>query len=178
MSDVTPVKRNVQLEEVQFRSAVSESVGQKLGGAINFINDKQYDSAIFRLDGVYDIVASPQLAVDGLWIVPPGINIEIFGVAIYNLVAGSSGTVELDLKVTTASGGSFTSIFSTTPKITSAAGNYAYVQTGGSGTGLTAPILTTTPYPLASGSALRLDKIAVQTAGENCGLIVFYRPTN
>ncbi len=70
MSDVDPVRKNIQIEEVQFRGAVSESVGQKLGGSINFINDFQYDTKAFFLNGLYNIVAAPQTGVDGLYVVP------------------------------------------------------------------------------------------------------------
>lgn len=172
MSDITPVRANIQTEAVRFRTAVSESLLSAVGGSINFINDYQFDSAIFRLDGPYDIVAAPQTAVDGLWIMP--FNITIFDCAIYNLVGGSGGTTTLDILRTTGTGGSFATIFSTTPKIASTAGNSAYVRVGGAGTGLTAPVLSTTS--LNAGDALRLDKLAVQTGGQNCGVIIYFRP--
>jgi len=168
----------IESEETKFRYAGSESIMQKMGKSINFINTYQFDTWMFPLNGPYDIVSDPQLSAAGLYIVPTGISLEIFDVAMWNVVAGTSGTTELDVLYTLTSGGSFTSIFTTTPKIAFGAGDNAYVQTGGSGTGLTAPVLTSTPLTIPSGAALRLDKLSSQVGGENAGLTLFFRPVS
>ena len=177
MADITPARANIQQEAVTFRAAVSESILQTVGASINFINNRQFDSKPYFINGPYAATGVNETAVDGLYIVPPGINSVIFAVAMYNITAGSGGTTTLDVKVATASGGSFTTIFATPPAIASTAGNNAWVATGGSGTGLTAPVLTGTTYDLNAGYALRVDFTGKQTGRpENCGLILYTRP--
>jgi hypothetical protein len=177
MSDIPAVKSNIQTEAVQFRAAVSESILNTVGGSINFINTKQYDTKAYFINGPYNGTGVLETAVDGLYIVPPGINATIFAVSMYNIVAGSGGTTTLDVLRATSSGGAFTTIFSTKPAIASSAGNNAYIATGGSGSGLTAPVLTGTTFNLSAGDALRLDFTGKQTGSpENCGLILYTYP--
>ncbi len=180
MTDIASARVNIQQEAVRFRTAISEAILSTIGGAINFINNKQYDTKDFFINGPYNITGVNETFVDGLQIIPVGINIAIFDVAMFNVTAGSGGTTTLDILYATASGtasGSWTSIFTTKPAIASTAGNNAYVQTGGSGTGLTAPVLTTTPITISAGDAFRVDFTGKQTGSpQNCGIIIFYRP--
>ena len=39
MTDIASVKKKIQIEETQYRSAVSESTAQKMGGTVNWIID-------------------------------------------------------------------------------------------------------------------------------------------
>lgn len=188
MADITPARRYIQTEEVRYRAAVSEAVGLKLGEMHNFIGKRQFDHLTLFLNGPYSIVTPPQYGVDGLFVFP--FDAEIINVAIFNLVAGSGGTLELDLKKATSSGGAFSSIFTTTPKVTSAASNNAFGlsydisdTTDGQSwaaasapTGITLGVLSSTPYSVSAGNALRLDMIQSMTGGQNAGLIVFHRP--
>lgn len=178
MADVSPVRQNVALAEVQFRAAVSEGTWQKIGGSVNFINDYQYDTKDFFINGPYTITATADTAVDGLQVIPIGINIQIIGVAMYHITAGGGGTTSLDVKYATTPGGAFTSIFSTAPAIASTAGNNTWTQTGGSaGTGLTIPVMTSTPFNLSAGNAFRIDFLSKQTGSpQNTGLVLFYQP--
>lgn len=174
MTAIAEVKKDIQVEEVSFEAAVGEATFNKIGGSINFINNRQYDTKKFFLNGPYSIGAG-DLGVDGLYIFP--YNVEIFDVGIFNLVSGSSGTTELDIKRATSSGGAFTSIFSTTPKIASTSGNNAFALSGDTPpTGFTLPVLTSSPFNVDAGDALRLDLISAMTAAENCGLTLYFRP--
>jgi hypothetical protein len=141
---------------------------------------KNYDSRAFTLNGPYYIVGAEN-GVDGGWGVL--FDMEIIGVMMYNLVSGSSGTTQLDVRRFTGpnspSGG--TSIFSTRPAISSAAPNNAYVfrdvlngVTLASGTGTTVPVLSITQ--LNAGDMLTLNKASSQNGGETAGLIIYYRP--
>lgn len=188
--DLTAARRLIQEEETRYRAAVSEAVAQKMGQTMNFISKRQYDVKDFRLNGPYDIVAAPQFAVDGIYVFP--FDVEIINLTIYNFVPGSSGTTELDLKRATSSGGSWSSIFSVTPKITSAAtdpdGAYglSYDIVDGTlgqtwnlntpGTGVTMGQLTSAPFNVDKGDAIRVDKITHMTGAQNCGLLVYFRP--
>lgn len=172
MADISALRRNIQIEETRFRYAVSESMAQKLGGSINFINTRQHSEKQFFINGPYNILGA-QTAVDGLTFFQ--YDAEIIDVWMFVEYNGSSGTTELDLKRATSSGGSFSSIFSTTPKITSAAGNFAYVHAGISVSGTTAPVLSL--IHVNAGDAIRCDLLQVPGGSpQGCGIIIHYRP--
>ncbi|TXH09419.1 MAG: hypothetical protein E6R04_08265 [Spirochaetes bacterium] len=175
MAEITGVKRYIDELEIKYRAAVSESTFTKIGAMINFLGRKTHEKKDFFLNGRYGVASTPALGVDGLCVFQ--FDAEIFAVYMFNHVAGSSGTTELDVKKQTTSGGAYSTIFSTTPKITSAAGNYARVGTGEVVAGCTAPVLTSTPLNVSAGEALRLDLISAQGGTpENCGIIVHFRP--
>lgn len=177
MSDLSPTRALLQIEETRFRFAVSESFAQKLGGAVNHILLRQYDTKAFFANGPYNVTGVNETAVDGLYTFP--VDIEVFEVMMFNIVAGSGGSTSLDVKRATATGSSFTTIFSTAPAIATTADHTdaAYIRTGGTGTGLTAPVLTTTPFNIDAGHAIRLDFLSKQTGSpQNCGLVLYFRP--
>lgn len=180
MADATPRRINIQSEEVRYRSAVSESTMTRVGQSINFINLKQYDSRGFFQNGPY-FTGGVQAGVDGAW--PVLFDVEIIGVSMFNLVAGTSGTTTLDVRRFTASntpaGGA--SIFSVKPSITSAAGNNAFVFYDflnsvvlENPTGTTLPVLSVTN--LNAGDMLTLNIDSAQPLAQNCGLVLYYRP--
>lgn len=182
MSDISDSRQNITIEETQYRAAVSESTMQKVGGSINFINNRQYDTKAFFMNGPYNLTGTNETAVDGLYVFP--VNATIWFCAMFNITAGSSGTTTLDVKYASSSGGSFSTIFTTKPAIASTAGNNAWIYTGGSGTGLTAPVITpnyissTTGnvFDVVAGGAIRVDFTGKQTGAENCGLLIYIRP--
>lgn len=191
MAIVQPGRTLIYAPGAQFRSAVSESLIQGLAGLNNFISLYQHSEKQFFLNGPYSTLTMPQTAVDGLVVFE--FNAYIFDVWMFNIVNGSAGTTELDLKLSTGSGGAFTSIFTTTPKITSAAGNNAYVgkpivyNANGVATadplyatpaGCTKPVFVggAQTYTVLKQQAIRLDILQAQTGGQNCGLLVHYYP--
>lgn len=179
MSDLSPERKNIQVEETRFKYAVSESWSQKIGKSINFINYYQHSEKQFFLNGRYAAIDLPMLGVDGLCIF--NFNAEIFNAYAFNLEAGTGGTTELDIKRATTSGGSFTSIFSTTPKIAYNAGNFVWVGIGETGTGLTAPVFSTVNddgnVEVNAGDAIRFDILTAQTTRpRSCGIILHYKP--
>ena len=191
MAIVTGSRSLIYAPGAQFRSAVSENLIQRIGAMQNFIALYQHSEKQFFLNGPYSILTPPQTALDGLVIFEW--DATIFDVWMFNIVNGIAGTTELDLKLATTSGGAFSSIFSTTPKITSAAGNNAWVgkpityDSSGAATadgtyvtptGCTKPVLTGGGQTLnvSKGSAMRLDILQAQTGGQNCGVLVHYYP--
>jgi len=173
MPIVSPSRKQIFQEEVKYKSAVSESTGTRIAASINFILARLHSEKQFFLNGEYGRIAA-QTFVDGLAVFE--FDAEIFNVWMFNIVAGSGGTTELDLKIATTPGGSFSSIFTTTPKITSAAASNVWIGVGGTVTGCTAPVLTAGAETITGGTAIKLDKIQSMTAAENCGLLVHYRP--
>lgn len=173
MTDLASVRKMIQLEESQFRFGVSESFAQKIGKSINFINERQHSEKQFFANGRFARVADPKLGVDGLVFVQ--FDIEIIKVYAFQMVAGSSGTTELDIKYATASGGSFASIFSTTPKFQNGSVDNSWIADGGTLANAVAPVLSSTD--IDAGSALRFDIITSQGGNpENCGIVLHYRP--
>ena len=65
MTDIPDRRQLIQEEEVEFDAAVSESVGFRLGALNNFIANRILTQHDWNLNGPYNIVASPQLGVDG-----------------------------------------------------------------------------------------------------------------
>lgn len=125
-----------------------------------------------KLNGNYGNSA-PINNVDGLWVAPA--DIRITNVYIYQDEAGSGGTTEIDLKVKPFGSGAFTSIFTTTPKVTSAAGSDEWCGIGDVVTGFTAPVLTSAPFVVPAKSAIRMDLITAQTGSPaGVGVVVEY----
>ena len=127
----------------------------------------------WELNGLYGSLTFPLTNIDSIFLVP--YNINILSVWIYSGTAGSAGTTEFDLKVATTSGGAFSSILSTTGKITSAAASTVWTDSGsvvGSQTGITKPVLSTTA--ISAGSAIRWDLIQSMTGPQDARIKIFY----
>jgi hypothetical protein len=180
MVDLAPDRKNIQIEESRFRTAVSESLIQKVGSSVNFINYYQHSEKQFFLNGNYNYISAPVLRFDGMTFFQ--YDAEVIDVWMFVQVqsAMTSGTTELDLKYATTPGGSFTSIFTTTPKIQYNAGNDIWIHVGSTVTNTTAPVLSVTNFD--AEWALRLDVLQVptgtpgDTSGVGTGLLVHYRP--
>lgn len=194
MTAIAPTRRMTQEEETRYKSAVSESVAQKMGGSANFINLRQYDTKDFRLNGPIWLAATfPALGADGIYIFP--FDAEIINIGLYLEASGSSGTTELDIKKSSDNGATWTSIFSTTAKVLHGASAFrnslAYVITDDMTaspayqtwapatppTNFTLPVLSGgAPFSVNKGDAIRLDMISAATGAENAQLIVYHRP--
>ena len=177
MADVSPARRNVQSEEVRYRSSVSEATFTNMGGSINFINDRQYDTHGFYLNGGYAKAAGVD-GLDGFFVCQ--FDMEIVGISFFNSVAGTSGTTEFDLTWLDGSESVQGSIFSLQPAIDSTAGNNAYGAinlvdvTSSSGTGITLPTLSKTEFN--QFNAIRFDISQAMLDAENCGINIHFRP--
>jgi hypothetical protein len=180
MAEITPARENLLVEETQYRSAVSEALLQKTGGSINFINNFQYDTHAFKLNGSY---ASGQgsTGTDGIFIVR--YRMEIIAISAYSQTAGSSGTTTLDVHYLTAPNVDAGTIFSVKPSFDSTSGNNAYMLHDTltdtdivTGTGITNPVLSQKIFEV--GEALRLDLDSAMVGGTDCGLNIHFRPVN
>lgn len=136
-----------------------------------------YMSHQWQLNGPYANVGAAT-EIDGYLFFP--FNATILAVWIYNAVAGTSGTTEFDIKMATTSGGSFSTICTTTGKITSAAASGVWTDDGSvvaAQTGVTKVALSTTS--IAAGSALRFDTISTMTGtARDCGVLIQYVQRN
>ncbi len=142
----------------------------------NLISVKNgYITYEFKLNGVYSGLTTPALGIDGLCFF--NFNATIVNVWCYITAAGASGSTEIDLKVATAPGAAFNSILSTPAEFDSTAGAYAYVDANGvvaPGTGVTAPVLSTTS--INAGSAMRFDLLSIMAGTpEDVGVIIQFK---
>ena len=178
MASLVPdLKKFIVGLEVKNAASVSEATWRKIAGMINFIGHRTHQEKNFQVNGNYGALQGlyPINAIDGYAFFE--FDAEIFNVWVYGIVAGSGGITELDLKIKPKTGGSFTSIFSTTPKIAPTAGSNVFFEVGDTGTGITAPVLNGgTPYNVNRGDAIRLDLISAMVGAEHCGVVIHYRP--
>lgn len=174
MVDLPDERALIQTEEAQFKFAVSESMFQKTGKSLNFMLNRTHQEKGWYINGNYSFVSLPFNSVDGFTFFK--FDALIVDAFMFVQFAGGGGTTELDIKRATTPGGAFTSIFSTTPKITAAAGNNAWTYVGGVLAGATAPVISTTM--VNANDALRCDIITTQTGStvNGCGLVLIYRP--
>lgn len=177
MPTIIPPKRNlIYYEGAEFRAAVSEELIQRQGAVTNFISIRQYQEKEFQANGFYGRASMPYIVTDGLTFF--NFDAEIVNVFAYINEPGSAGTTEIDLKISAPGSGTWTSIFSTTPKFTSAAAALSRVDVTGTNpplTGVTAPVLSTTNVD--AGYAVRMDLIQAMTSDPvTCGALIIYRP--
>ena len=178
MAEISDARKNIQIEDVQFRASVSEAVGSKLGSSINFINNRQYLTHQFNFNGRYALGVG-FFGADGIF---PCLNdTEIVGLTMFNRVAGTSSTTEIDIEWLDSSNSSQGSIFSTTPKIDNTASNYSYLirnEILGTNvqlpTGATAPVFSKTTFD--AGDALLCKLVSGMGDAEDCSLIIHFRP--
>lgn len=158
---------------VESYSTVDDVTLKTTSGVLSTKND--YITAEFKLNGNYARLAGTN-NLDGLCFFT--YDADIINLWAYIKTPGSSGTTELDVKKCNAPGGSFTSLFTTTPKFASTAGTDAYVDTLGTvsaGTGVTRPVFQTSL--VVAGGALRFDLItSMAGTPADCGVIIQFRP--
>lgn len=140
----------------------------------NLISVRQgYITYEFKANGNYAF-ASPANNVDGLCFF--NYNATIVNAWAWIKTPGASGTTTVDLKIATAPGGGFTTIFSTKPAFASTAGTDAYADCQGvvtPGTGVTAGVLSTTS--ITAGTAMRFDITGSMVNPDSCGITVQFR---
>lgn len=177
MSEVPKARNNIPAESVRYRASVSEATFTTVASSIRFINENQYDTHGFYLNGGYAKAAGVD-GLDGFFVCQ--FDMEIIGISFFNNVAGTSGTTEFDLTWLDGSESVQSSIFSVQPSIDSTAGNNAYGAinlvdaTNSSGTGITLPTLSKTEFN--QFDAIRFDISQAMSNAENCGINIHFRP--
>lgn len=183
MADLADERINIQQDEVKYRAAVSEVLLTRVGSAINFINNKQYKHFEFGFLKAVGTAAnptyakfSPPLVISDFEAFPT--NSEIVGIEVEHDVTGSSGTSELDIEWSTQNSGTWSTIFSTTPKVASTAPNDAQFDTFGNAstpTGCTVPVLSKSTFN--AGDRIRCKCLSLMAGTPNgFKLTIFYRP--
>jgi hypothetical protein len=178
VSDVTPLKENVQVEQIEAGAAASESVMQIMAGSNNFWNTYYEGSRGWFLNGPYSTVPGIQTGVDGAIFCPS--DMEIYCIGMYNLVAGSVGDIEFDV-IRHKTDNTSATIFTTRPKIPFTSGNDARLvkrfsdnTTLYQSAGSTLPVLVSAN--LNAGDMLTCNVTLKQTSGQSAGIVLFLRP--
>ena len=178
-SEITPAKNNIFVEETDFKSAISEQLLQKLGGSINFINDKQFSVFDFRFLGNLRPIATGE---DGAYIAIN--NFEIVGIAFRCRDCGSSGVTEIDLHKIGTDGTDAGSILTNKIKISSSENNEAgfftnFVDNTSNNAQNAAsqmPTMTDSNRNIDAGESIRIDIDAAAAAVKDLIVLVYYRP--
>lgn len=174
MTAVPSSNQVTQLEETQTRNPVSESVMQKFGGVLNFFLSWIHVEVRFTMNGPYKVFAG-RLGIDGVYRFP--VKAKIIAIEIVNQESGTGGTTENDIKTTSNPQGVWATIFSTTPKITSAAAAWAFANISTNASGTVKPVLITTPFNVNAGDYMRMDNITVMDGSpKNYSVSVIYSP--
>jgi hypothetical protein len=178
MAEITPSRNNVQVEDVQFRASVSEAVGNKLGGSINFINDRQFDIHSWHLNGDFSVIAASEVG-DGVFICQE--DMEIVGLALYIGTNGSTGSnITVDLHWISSDGTDNGTIFSVKPAIATTAADGAFLHQNIRAsdnevpTGFTAATFSKTTFDRHDG--IRLDLDSSTGGASNLQCTIFFRP--
>jgi hypothetical protein len=192
MSDATPLRINLQDEEVKYRASVSEATLSRVASSVNFINYYQYKHFEFGYlkalsnsgSPTYNQYTPPATISD---VEPFPSNSQIVAIVLQHNVSGSGGTSELDIQWSTENSGTWASIFSTTPKATSSApsdsqfdttyddATSSWVSIATTPAGCTIPVLSKTMFN--AGDRLRCRAVSHQAGTPNgFTMRIFYRP--
>lgn len=176
MSDITPERKMIQVEETSPQAAVSESVMTRVGAAINFINTSQNKQFFFGCGGAYSNLSTPYLDI-GIQEVFNDPS-EIINVGGRFGETGSSGTSTFDIQWRPKDDSSaWASIFSTKPSVSNTATNDGVFDANAVSplpSGCTAPVLSKTTF--AAGDKLRCNIDSAATGSSDFFLTVTFRP--
>lgn len=164
----------IQQEETRSQAAVSESTMTRVGEGMNFINTRHVYSESWKLNGQYNIVATPNAYQDGYITYP--FPFQIIDVMFFNgEVVGSGGDTELDILWRPDNSLVWNSIFTQTPQADSTSSPYDSIRIGQTKTGLTAPVLFKSTF--AAYDVLRCDLLTAMTGQpQNAELKIWIRP--
>jgi hypothetical protein len=178
MVDLADEKSLIQQEETRFQFAISESLMQKVGKVTNFIVNRNHQEKQWFVNGSYDLISVPLNGIDGFTFFK--FDAEIVDVWLYvqSQTGASSGYTEVDVQYASTPGGSWTTIFSTKPRINYNAGNDIWIHVGSAVSNTTAPVVSVTN--MDENYALRVCltgvPVGLPVSGCGFGVIVAYRP--
>ena len=184
MAEVTPAKQNIQQEEVDYKSSVSEQLLTKIAASINFINNKQFCTFKFDFLGPFEPLGLGG-GEDGRLVFP--FDAEICCLATSLRDTGSSGATVIDLHKINTSGVDQGSIFqgfhtySIPSGATSGKGFFRNYIDGTSvfpsGTfGGTRGDMLDADRLFSAGEVLRVDVVSNADGARDLSVTVFYRP--
>lgn len=121
---ITPQRNIIYVEEVDAKSAISESTFRRIGGAINFFTNKIYDRMYFEWGQVPRVTTYSE-GLQGIRYIYE--TVEISRYILSTFTAGTSGTNAVNFSVYDETNTLLGDLFNTPPSIGSGAGNRAIV---------------------------------------------------
>ena len=179
MADVTPSKNNLQQEEVDFKSALSEQLMTKIAGSVNFINDRQFCTFKFDFLGKFKVISGGE---DGAVIMP--MDVEICAISFRLRDTGSAGSTSFNLRRVNTDGSQTTlfDLFSSTAIPATETNEKGFYRNYITGT-YSLPGGLTTSFPISdanrlidAGQGIRIDLIENATDAQDLSITIFYRP--
>lgn len=177
MTDIADSRNIIQVEETQYRSAVSESLLTRVGAVSNFISNRQYDKHSWHLNGRFQSL--PFIGPDGIFTFL--FDAEVAGFASYMGNTGTSGTSEFDVIWQNSDGVDQSTIWSARPQIQSSANDGSFTlfnnvtsTTIAAPSGHTVGVLSKTQFD--AGDGIRLDTVSSASGAQNFQFTIMYRP--
>jgi hypothetical protein len=172
---ITSEPNKVYVEDVQYATSVSESVGNKLGSSMNFILDNFVVYHFGVTGGVYSgLSAYPYTFSNNIENMKSAC--EITDIEIFTQETGTAGTTEFKLEYQLAAGGAWSNVFSTNCSIAyTTADSTFFKNTDAAPSGVTLPVISKTTY--AKNDKLRFVLVTAATNAQNLSIKVNMRPT-
>ena len=124
MADVPSAKNKIQVEEVSYKSSVSESTMTRISGSINYIIDKVFDRLFFEW-GQVPRVTTYSTGLQGVRYIYATADIARY--LLTTFTAGSSGSNAVNFDVYDETNTLLGDLFSVAPSVASGAGDKAIV---------------------------------------------------
>jgi hypothetical protein len=183
MANLPEARKDIALEDVAFRSSVSEAVGNKIGASINFINRRQTDKHDWHLNGAYALGVG-SAGPDGIFVFP--FAAEIVAYMLYSGTAGVSGTTTISIKRLDVGGAVLGDLFSTNPSVnsTAASGSFSMYRwldpdLVSLPTGHAVGVITVDANRFfTEGQGVRLDLDSGMVGGKTLQATIYFRPSN
>jgi len=178
MSNLPEARTDIEIEEVSFRSSVSEAVMQRIGQAVNFINRRQHQIHSFNYNGLTRLFIDV-VGADGVF--PCLFDMEIVGLSVFMRRGGSSGNCIINMEYFSAPNVNGGGIFTTKPQISSLGGDFNYLiynaltETSEEiGTGFTAPEFLKTQFD--KGDVINCVIESAMPDSEDLMIMIHHRP--
>lgn len=188
--DINALKKMMTEEEMSFRGALSEYLGFKLGGALNFLNSRGLWFMTWHIDSRPGDAVIPLKGQGGVF--PMAYKAKIKQSIIYQINAGTAARLSVNARVHTQATPSGVNLFASPGFTLYSTGSNSFVwkdyddgtnmiqfPTGSRGTDWREPLFASdADRTIAQNSLLSLDIGTLQTAGSEAGLVLVFEPIN
>ena len=172
-TEITAENARMYEEDVRYGAAVSEAVGYKIGGLMNYIADKfsYYEFGVVGAN--YDTLSAyPYTFSDQQEVID--LDATIYRIEVTNDIAGTSGNTEFRIERQVGGAGGWSNIFSQNCVIANTASDaLAFTTEDAAPSGVTLPVVSTST--LLKGDRLRFVLVSAATGAQNLKVKVVTR---
>lgn len=172
-TEITAENARMYEEDIRYGAAVSEAVGYKLGGLMNYISDK-FSYYEFGITGpaFSGLSSYPYTMTDQQEVID--LNATIYKIDVTLDVSGTAGNTEFRIERQVGGAGGWTNIFSTNCTIANTAADALVFSTlDPAPSGVTLPVVSTTS--ILKGDRLRFVIVSAATGAQNLKVKVITR---